>query len=59
MLPNVVLCGRQALALDLARCWRPVRTSYGLGRSLKNGRACRSDLLDMAMIRSTTTAHDV
>jgi hypothetical protein len=27
---NVVLCGRPTLTVDMARRWRPVRTSYGL-----------------------------
>ena len=28
---NVVLCGRPALLVDIARRWRPIRTSYELG----------------------------
>jgi len=28
---NVVLCGGPALTVELARRWRPVRSSYGLG----------------------------
>src|SRR5213592_4611451 len=33
-MPNVVLCGRPALIVDVARRWRPVRTSYGLADTL-------------------------
>ena len=34
MTPNVVLCGRPLLTLEVARGWRPVRTSYGLADKL-------------------------
>lgn len=31
---NVVLCGGLAQTIDIARRWQPVRTSYGLERTL-------------------------
>src|SRR5882672_4773996 len=34
LLPNVVLCGGPAPTIELARRWRPVRSSYGLALSL-------------------------
>lgn len=58
--PNVVLCGGQtALTTDMVLRSRPVRSSYELGRSLKKRRACRSDLLNVSVIRPTAATHDV
>ena len=38
---------------------RPVRSSYQSGRFLKKRRACRSDLLNVSVIRATAATHDV
>jgi hypothetical protein len=55
-----VLCGGPTvLAADMARRWRPVRSSYVLGRSLKKRRTCGGNLLDVTVVRSAATTHHV
>lgn len=55
-----MLCGGPAaIALGIEMRWRPVRSSYGLGRSLKKRRTCRSNLLNVTVIRPTAATHDV